>query len=147
MHPSSALVSGSKRSSQRAKNPNLNLPDISKFANGKIPFAKSPRSSQFPNGDDIKLPEIMTDSENEFEQPSWANSPNLREALSNQQLIDPKRIFGTIAALEMDKVFPNHPEEFCERSSSADWSLDGITAEVKTEDRKARKRLKRHKIF
>jgi hypothetical protein len=86
-----------KRPSQQAKNLNPITPGHAhaQFAKGKIPFAEpahaaqpAPPTIQYPNGDDIKLPEIMTDSEdedseNEFEQPSWVNTPNLRSRLSN----------------------------------------------------------------
>jgi hypothetical protein len=147
-----------KRPSQQAKNLNPTTPaHHAQFAKGKIPFAESahpPQSAvpqiQYPNGDDIKLPEIMTDSEdedseNEFEQPSWVNTPNLREMLSNQQLMDPEHIFGPIAPLEMEKVFPNKErhKRFRERTSSAYWANDEVTAEEKRKEREARERLVR----
>ncbi|KAI4624572.1 hypothetical protein J4E83_004247 [Alternaria metachromatica] len=146
-----------KRPSQQAKNLNPTTPAHAQFAKGKIPFAESayqPQSQaptiQYPNGDDIKLPEIMTDSEdedseNEFEQPSWVNTPNLREMLSNQQLMDPEHIFGPIAPLEMEKVFPNKErhKRFRERTSSAYWANDEVTAEEKRKEREARERLVR----
>jgi hypothetical protein len=147
-----------KRPSQQAKNLNPTTPaHHAQFAKGKIPFAESahpPQSAvpqiQYPNGDDIKLPEIMTDSEdedseNEFEQPSWVNTPNLREMLSNQQLMDPEHIFGPIAPLEMEKVFPNKErhKRFRERTSSAFWANDEVTAEEKRKEREARERLVR----
>jgi hypothetical protein len=147
-----------KRPSQQAKNLNPTTPaHHTQFAKGKIPFAEPahpPQSAvpqiQYPNGDDIKLPEIMTDSEdedseNEFEQPSWVNTPNLREMLSNQQLMDPEHIFGPIAPLEMEKVFPNKErhKRFRERTSSAYWANDEVTAEEKRKEREARERLVR----
>ncbi|KAF1834347.1 hypothetical protein BDW02DRAFT_647691 [Decorospora gaudefroyi] len=146
-----------KRPSQQAKNLNPITPAHSQFAKGKIPFAESAHPPQpqipqiqYPNGDDIKLPEIMTDSEdedseNEFEQPSWVNTPNLREMLSNQQLMDPEHIFGPIAPLEMEKVFPNKErhKRFRERTSSAFWANDEVTAEEKRKEREARERLVR----
>ncbi|RMZ73803.1 inner centromere [Pyrenophora seminiperda CCB06] len=146
-----------KRPSQQAKNMVPMTPAHAQFAKGKIPFAEPahpPPSQaqhiQYPNGDDIKLPEIMTDSEdedseNEFEQPSWVNTPNLREMLSNQQLMDPEHIFGPIAPLEMEKVFPNKErhKRFRERTSSAYWANDEVTAEEKRKEREARERLVR----
>lgn len=145
-----------KRPSQQAKM-NPITPAHAQFAKGKIPFAESvhvsqpqPPQIQYPNGDDIKLPEIMTDSEdedsdNEFEQPSWVNTPNLREMLSNQQLMDPETIFGPIAPLEMEKVFPNKErhKRFRERTSSAFWANDQVTDEEKRKEREARERLVR----
>jgi hypothetical protein len=148
-----------KRPSQQAKM-NPITPAHSQFAKGKIPFAESsrasqaqpaqPSQSQYPNGDDIKLPEIMTDSEdedsdNEFEQPSWVNTPNLREMLTTQQLMDPETIFGPIAPLNMEAVFPNKErhKRFRERTSSAFWANDQVTEEEKRKEREARERLVR----
>ncbi|USP81386.1 hypothetical protein yc1106_08660 [Curvularia clavata] len=146
-----------KRPSQLAKTLNPMTPAHAQFAKGKIPFAESTHQAQsqvpqmqYPNGEDIKLPEIMTDSEdedsdNEFEPPSWVNTPNLREMLSNQQLMDPEHIFGPIAPLEMEKVFPNKErhKRFRERTSSAYWANDEVTAEEKRKEREARERLVR----
>jgi hypothetical protein len=145
-----------KRPSQQAKM-NPITPAHTQFAKGKIPFAESthapqsqPPTIQYPNGDDIKLPEIMTDSEdedseNEFEQPSWVNTPNLREMLTNQQLMDPETIFGPIAPLNMEAVFPNKErhKRFRERTSSAFWANDQVTEEEKRKEREARERLVR----
>ena len=145
-----------KRPSQQAKM-NPITPAHAQFAKGKIPFAEpahapqpQPPQIQYTNGEDIKLPEIMTDSEdedseNDFEQPSWVNTPNLREMLSNQQLMDPETIFGPIAPLEMEKVFPNKErhKRFRERTSSAYWANDQVTEEEKRKEREARERLVR----
>jgi hypothetical protein len=145
-----------KRPSQQAKM-NPITPAHAQFAKGKIPFApdsaqatQAPPTIQYPNGDDIKLPEIMTDSEdddseNEFEQPSWVNTPNLREMLTNQQLMDPETIFGPIAPLNMEAVFPNKErhKRFRERTSSAFWANDQVTEEEKRKEREARERLVR----
>jgi hypothetical protein len=147
-----------KRPSQQAKmNPITPGHAHAQFAKGKIPFAEpahapqpAPPTIQYPNGDDIKLPEIMTDSEdedseNEFEQPSWVNTPNLREMLASQQLMDPEQIFGPIAPLNMEAVFPNKErhKRFRERTSSAFWANDQVTEEEKRKDREAKERLVR----
>ncbi|PSN73691.1 hypothetical protein BS50DRAFT_193260 [Corynespora cassiicola Philippines] len=146
-----------KRPSQQARtNPITPAPSHhSQFAKGKIPFAESTSKApvpqqQYPNGDDIKLPEIMTDSEdddsdNEFEQPSWVNTPNLRELLANQQLVDPEQIFGPIAPLNMEAVFPNKErhKRFRDRTSSAYWANDQVTEEEKRKEREARERIVR----
>jgi hypothetical protein len=142
-----------KRPSQQAKM-NTNTPAHAQFAKGKIPFAEpapQPQPTpqiQYQNGEEIKLPEIMTDSEdedseNEFEQPSWVNTPNLRELLSQQQLVDPEAIFGPIAPLNMEQVFPNKErhKRFRERTSSAYWAHDQVTEEEKRKEREARERL------
>lgn len=147
-----------KRPSQLKQNP-ITPGHPSQYAKGKIPGLDSARAShskpiqpsmQFQNGDDIKLPEIMTDSEdedsdNEFEQPSWVNTPNLREMLSTQQLMDPEAIFGPIAPLNMEQVFPNKErhKRFRERTSSAYWVHDQVTDEEKRKEREARERLVR----
>ncbi|KZM27899.1 uncharacterized protein EKO05_0005813 [Ascochyta rabiei] len=147
-----------KRPSQLKQNP-ITPGHPSQYAKGKIPGLDSARASsskpiqpslQYPNGDDIKLPEIMTDSEdedsdNEFEQPSWVNTPNLREMLSTQQLMDPEAIFGPIAPLNMEQVFPNKErhKRFRERTSSAYWVHDQVTDEEKRKEREARERLVR----
>jgi hypothetical protein len=148
-----------KRPSQLKQNP-ITPGHPSQYAKGKIPGLDSARTShskaplqpsiQYPNGDDIKLPEIMTDSEdedseNEFEQPSWVNTPNLREMLSTQQLMDPEAIFGPIAPLNMEQVFPNKErhKRFRERTSSAYWVHDQVTDEEKRKEREARERLVR----
>lgn len=147
-----------KRPSQLKQNP-ITPGHPSQYAKGKIPGLDSAKAShskpiqpsmQYPNGDDIKLPEIMTDSEdedsdNEFEQPSWVNTPNLREMLSTQQLMDPEAIFGPIAPLNMEQVFPNKErhKRFRERTSSAYWVHDQVTDEEKRKEREARERLVR----
>jgi hypothetical protein len=148
-----------KRPSQQAKM-STTTPAHAHFGKGKIPFAEpayAPQPQQpqipqiqYPNGDDIKLPEIMTDSEdedseNEFEQPSWVNTPNLREMLTSQQLMDPEQIFGPIAPLNMEAVFPNKErhKRFRERTSSAFWANDQVTDEEKRKEREARERLVR----
>jgi hypothetical protein len=141
-----------KRPSQQAKM-NPITPGHAQFAKGKIPFAEPTQSAQPPqiqyqNGEEIKLPEIMTDSEdedseNEFEQPSWVNTPNLRELLSQQQLVDPEQIFGPIAPLNMEQVFPNKErhKRFRERTSSAYWAHDQVTEEEKRKVQEANERL------
>lgn len=143
-----------KRPSQQAKM-NPITPAHAQFAKGKIPFAEpaqpaQPPQPQYPSGEDIKLPEIMTDSEdedsdNDFEQPSWVNTPNLRELLQQQQLVDPEQIFGPIAPLNMEQVFPNKErhKKFRERTSSAYWANDKVTDEEKRKEREARERLVR----
>ncbi|KAF2116175.1 hypothetical protein BDV96DRAFT_573503 [Lophiotrema nucula] len=149
-----------KRPSQQAKSlkPAPVTPAHAQFAQGKIPFAESAQPAQpaiqYPNGEDIKLPEIMTDSEdedseNDFEQPSWANTPEIRAMLERQQLMDPEQIFGPIAPLNMEQVFPNKErhKRFRERTSSAYWANDEVTEEEKRKERDARERLHREKAW
>ncbi|KAF2449595.1 hypothetical protein P171DRAFT_427775 [Karstenula rhodostoma CBS 690.94] len=150
----STLQRPPKRPSTQAKmNPITPAHPNSQFAKGKIPFAEPAHSAktpqpQYQNGEDIKLPDIMTDSEdedsdNEFEQPSWVNTPNLRELLTQQQLVDPEQVFGPIAPLNMEQVFPNKErhKRFRERTSSAYWANDQVTEEERRKDREAKERL------
>ncbi|KAI5199935.1 hypothetical protein E4T39_06000 [Aureobasidium subglaciale] len=119
---------------------------------------KSAKSSPlYANGDNINLPEIATDSEDEdsdddqtggFRAPSWVASPALRDLLTQQQLVDPESIFGPIAPLQMEEVFRNskNPErlkKFRDRGSSARWidTGDAVTKEEKVKDREMRARV------
>jgi hypothetical protein len=143
-----------KRPSQQPKM-NPITPAHAQFAKGKIPFAESVQSAQlqqpqYGNGDDIKLPEIMTDSEDEDSEnealvPDWVNTPNLRELLTSQQLVDPEQIFGPIAPLNMEQVFPNKErhKRFRERTSSAYWVNDQLTETERRKEREARERIVR----
>lgn len=153
-HDESTLQRPPKRPSTQAKmNPITPAHPNSQFAKGKIPFAEPSQSAktpqpQYQNGEDIKLPDIMTDSEdedsdNDFEQPSWVNTPNLRELLTQQQLVDPEQVFGPIAPLNMEQVFPNKErhKRFRERTSSAYWANDQVTEEERRKDREAKERL------
>jgi hypothetical protein len=120
---------------------------------------KSAKSSPlYPNGDNIELPDIETDSEDEdsddentgFRAPSWVASPALRELLTQQQLVDPETVFGPIAELKMEEIFKNskNPErmkKFRDRSSSAMWVQNGdaVTSAEKRRDMEGRERVAR----
>lgn len=115
------------------------------------PTTAAKSSPHYPNGENIALPEIATDSEDEdsdteFQAPSWVNSPALRELLTQQQLVDPEQVFGPIAPLQMEQVFQNKDrhKQFRPRSSSANWSgADQLTEEDRRKDREARERMMR----
>lgn len=84
------------------------------------------------SGDDIDLPEIMSESEDDDEGnvlEEWANSPELQSLLKRQQSIDPDSIFGPIAPLKIEEVFKNSSRvsRFRPRSSSAVWSKDKLS--------------------
>uniref|UniRef100_A0A060SZG0 ARAD1C07414p n=1 Tax=Blastobotrys adeninivorans TaxID=409370 RepID=A0A060SZG0_BLAAD len=84
------------------------------------------------SGDDIVLPEIMSESEDDDEGnvlEEWANSPELQSLLKRQQSIDPDSIFGPIAPLKIEEVFKNSSRvsRFRPRSSSAVWSKDKLS--------------------
>lgn len=165
---------------QHPKTPHMN--DLAKFSSAKIPFAdpsqvgssyqqlpqtsrqpaqfKTPgtantnkSSPQYPNGDNISLPEIATDSEDsdgedDFIPPDWANSPALRELLAQQQLVDPMKVFGPIAPLMMEEVFKGNKErqaKFRKRTSSANWNgPDRLTEDERRKDREAREKLEKN---
>lgn len=118
-------------------------------------------------GDGIELPEIPTDSEDEystspsdsdsdsfegptkssrFPVPHWAASPELKQALVAQQTMDPEEVFGPIGPLQMEEIFRGSGAQgkarFRNRSSSANWSTgDKLTREEVERDREARVRM------
>ncbi|PHH73061.1 hypothetical protein CDD82_5672 [Ophiocordyceps australis] len=120
---------------------------------GGLNAAKSTaRSSpRFQNGDSIELPEIDTDDEDEDEDDAygtrvaaWADSPDLRRALMRQETMDPSKIFGPAAPLNMEEVFSKSKHSFRARTSSANWSgADRLTEEEICRDREARDKLRR----
>ncbi|KAB8349618.1 hypothetical protein FH972_023638 [Carpinus fangiana] len=174
-----SAINGQHQSHHHPKTPH----DLAKFSNAKIPFSdatnshapqtvqrpqpglfKTPgtanskhggakSSPNFPEGDNISLPDIATDSEDEdsddeaFIPPEWANSPALRELLSQQQLVDPLKVFGPIAPLQMEEIFKGNKErivKFRKRTSSANWSgADRLTEEERRRDFEAREKLVR----
>ncbi|KAF2864257.1 hypothetical protein K470DRAFT_239056 [Piedraia hortae CBS 480.64] len=117
-------------------------------------------SPAYPQGENIELPDILTDSEEEdseedevggnggFRAPSWAASPALRNLLLQQQLIDPETVFGPIAPLKMEEVFRNGTNQerlkrFRQRGSSALWveTGDAVTSAEKRKDMQMRERV------
>ena len=125
--------------------------------------AQAPKSAKsspmYPNGDNIQLPDIATDSEDEdsededntgFRAPSWVASPALRDLLTQQQLVDPESVFGPIGELKMEEVFRNGKNQdrlkkLRDRSSSAAWVLNGdaVTSAEKRKDMQLRERVAR----
>ena len=125
--------------------------------------AQAPKSAKssplYPNGDNIQLPDIATDSEDEdsddddntgFRAPSWVASPALRDLLTQQQLVDPESVFGPIGELKMEEVFRNGKNQerlkkLRDRSSSAAWVLNGdaVTSAEKRKDMELRERVAR----
>ncbi|CAK5280218.1 unnamed protein product [Mycena citricolor] len=90
----------------------------------------------------IELPDInseYSDSDDEdrprsFDPPSWAQSPDLRQALELQSTINPDDIFGAIRPLKMDELFRNRTGRFRARTSSANWTgSDRLTIEEQRE--------------
>jgi hypothetical protein len=125
--------------------------EMAKFANAKIPFADNPNttshktpvrsvrsSPRYQNGEEVELPEVPTDSEDEEEEsnsfavPGWVNSPYMRTALVNQELVDPEEVFGPVGPLHMEEIFRDNARQhrLKNRSSSANWSgQDALTQE------------------
>ncbi|CAK4032513.1 C-type lectin [Lecanosticta acicola] len=126
--------------------------------------AHAPKSAKstphYPQGDNIELPDIATDSEDEsddeeetgggFRAPSWVASPALRDLLTQQQLVDPETVFGPIGELKMDEVFKNSKNQdrlkrFRDRGSSALWTEtgDAVTSAEKKKDMEMREKVAR----
>lgn len=109
-------------------------------------------SPRYQNGEDINLPEIHTDSEDEDDQggddfavPDWADSPALRDQLAAQDSIDPAEVFGPMPELKMEEIFKNKDRwnRFRARTSSANWSgSDRLTEEEIRKDLEGRERLR-----
>lgn len=115
------------------------------------PLIKS--SPKFENGENIDLPEIDTDEEDEEEEtdrhgvaPEWAESPFLKDAIMRQETIDPMDIFGPPMPINMEEVFKSKErwQKFRLRTSSANWSgKDKLTEEDIRKDMAARDKLRR----
>ncbi|KAJ5730377.1 uncharacterized protein N7483_004885 [Penicillium malachiteum] len=150
--------------------------DMSKLAHGKIPFAEpnhapppaahrapAPASThrtpgpakpspKYPNGENIHLPEIATDSEDEddsdsemFPVPKWAQPKELEGLLRQQDGMEVDSIFGPIAPFSLEETFKADKKikKFRERTSSANWSgPDGLTQEEIRRDVADRQRLR-----
>ncbi|KAL3462608.1 hypothetical protein BJX64DRAFT_137288 [Aspergillus heterothallicus] len=146
--------------------------DMAKYANGKIPFAepssvagpsqphRTPGASaskaakpspNYPNGENIQLPEIATDSEDEDSDadlapvPNWAQSKELELLLRKQEGLEADSIFGPIAPFSLEETFKSDKriKKFRERTSSANWAgPDGLTQEEIRKDIAERQRLR-----
>ncbi|KAJ5884685.1 hypothetical protein N7495_009195 [Penicillium taxi] len=149
--------------------------DLSKYANGKIPFAEPSHapppaahkptlgsaqrapplakpSPQYQNGENIHLPEIATDSEDEddsdsemFPVPKWAQPKELEGLLRQQDGMEVDSIFGPIAPFSLEETFKADKKikKYRDRTSSANWSgPDGLTQEEIHKDRAGRQRLR-----
>ncbi|RAL12557.1 uncharacterized protein BO97DRAFT_405478, partial [Aspergillus homomorphus CBS 101889] len=146
--------------------------DMSKYASGKIPFAEPPiappaahrtpaasssqkhqvkESPSYPNGENINLPEIATDSEDEDSEaemlpvPKWAQPKELESLLRQQEGMEADSIFGPIAPFSLEETFKGDKKikKFRERTSSAHWSgPDGLTQDEIRRDLAERQRLR-----
>jgi hypothetical protein len=146
--------------------------DMAKYTNGKIPFAESSSaagpsqphrtpgasvsreakpSPNYPNGENIHLPEIATDSEDEDSDadlapvPKWAQPKELELQLRGQEGLEADAIFGPIAPFSLEETFKSDKriKKFRERTSSANWAgPDGLTQEEIRKDIAERQRLR-----
>lgn len=124
-------------------------------ATAKSTAKSATRSSpRFQNGESIELPEINTDDEDDdYEDEAkdmvaaWADSPNLRRALMEQETQDPFQVFGAPGPLNMEEVFAKSKERFHKfraRTSSANWEgSDRLTEEDIRKDLAARDKMRR----
>ena len=157
--------------------------DTSKYREGnRIPFADNPnpphhsqqpyktplpsklaqqghrQSPQYPNGENIQLAEIETDSEDSESSPDtaqrrrraaslpeWAQSPNLRQLLEQQEdFLDADAVFGPVGSPHMEEMFRERHHRFRSRTSSANWAgQDRLTEDEIRRDVEARARLRR----
>lgn len=149
---------------------------MAKYANGKIPFAEpnhapppaahkpsAPGSGQrpaapakpspkYPSGENIHLPEIATDSEDEedsdsemFPVPRWAQPKELEGLLRQQDGMEVDSIFGPIAPFSLEETFKADKKikKYRDRTSSANWNgPDGLTQDEVRRDIAERQRLR-----
>jgi hypothetical protein len=76
--------------------------------------------------------------------PDWAESPELRQLLRQQQAVDPQEVFGPMAKLDMEAIFKagGGGGGFRARTSSANWSgQDRLTQAEILADQEARRKL------
>jgi hypothetical protein len=89
--------------------------------------------------ENIELPDIASeysDSDDEERnakkaaQPSWVQSPDVRNALIQQGSFNPDEIFGGVQELRMEEIFRGRTSRFRARTSSANWTgTDRLTTE------------------
>ncbi|KAL9125659.1 MAG: hypothetical protein Q9217_005168 [Psora testacea] len=118
----------------------------------------SRNSPQYVNGENIQLAEIPTDSEDSESSPDtaqkrqraaslpdWAQSPNLRQLLEQQEdHLDADAVFGPVASPHMEEMFRERHHRFRSRTSSANWTgQDRLTEEEIRRDVEARARMRR----
>ncbi|KAJ5483039.1 hypothetical protein N7539_006485 [Penicillium diatomitis] len=150
--------------------------ELAKYSSNKIPFAEpshapaaasqktpGPSSAQrppssvkpspkYPNGENIHLPEIATDSEDEddsdsemFPVPKWAQPKELEDLLRVQEGMEVDSIFGPIAPFSLEETFKADKKikKYRDRTSSANWNgPDGLTQEEIRKDRLERQKLR-----
>ena len=108
----------------------------------------------FPNGENIRLEDIATDSddddseyerEKKLNRPSWVDTPVLNNQLVVQEDLDPDQVFGPVPPLNMEEMFKDKSRhhKFRSRTSSANWfGADRLTEEDIRNDNAARQKMK-----
>lgn len=107
-------------------------------------------SPQYPNGENIHLPEINTDSEDDdsdtdiLPKAPWVEQDVLHTELELQEDMDIESIFGPIAPFSLEEAFKadKKTKRFRDRTSSANWAgPDGLTQDEIRRDIAARRIL------
>ncbi|KAG9249245.1 hypothetical protein BJ878DRAFT_410768 [Calycina marina] len=122
---------------------------------GKSAKSAAKSSPRYQNGENIELPDINTDSEDDddddepkFPVKGWTNSPNIRDALMNQEGLNPEDIFGQPGPIDLEEVFSKNKERFHKfrpRTSSANWTgQDRLTQDEIRKDLEGRDKVRRH---
>lgn len=146
--------------------------DMAKYTSARPPFADAPNptapthktpiprhlapppksSPQFPNGENIHLDDIPTDTDSDASpdprsRPTvaeWVQSPNLREQIRRQEeTMNPDVIFGPQQSPHMEEMFKDRHQRFRNRTSSAAWVQDRLTSEEIQRDLEGREKLRR----
>lgn len=74
------------------------------------------------------LPEILTDEEDNREKrilEDWAETPQLKKVLLQQQSVNPDLIFGEIPPMNIDDIFESQASRQRGRASLSNWSPQG----------------------
>ncbi|TQS35695.1 hypothetical protein Golomagni_03877 [Golovinomyces magnicellulatus] len=149
-----ASISNQESSQYQSISSNTVASNLAIKTNVKSSAKKLPRSSpRYQNGENIDLPEINTDSENEDSEedvgvrPGWTDTPEIHRQLAYQESLDPAEVFGQPGPLNMEEVFSKCKDRFPKfraRTSSANWSgTDKLTEDEIQRDLEGRDRVRR----
>ncbi|RKF74755.1 putative inner centromere protein [Golovinomyces cichoracearum] len=149
-----APISNQESSQYQSISSNTVASNLAMKTNVKSSANKVPRSSpRYQNGENIDLPEIKTDSENEDSEedvgvrPEWTDTPEIQRQLEYQEYLDPALVFGQPGPLNMEEVFSKCKDRFPKfraRTSSANWSgTDKLTEDEIQRDIEGRDRVRR----
>ncbi|RKF62990.1 putative inner centromere protein [Erysiphe neolycopersici] len=146
----------SQGNSQSQKTPaHTTASNVNEKSNARTMIKKTAKSSpKYPNGENIDLPEIHTDSDDDDSddqpigvRPGWTDTPEIQKQLEYQEIIDPADVFGQPGPLIMEEVFSKSKDRFHKfraRTSSANWSgTDRLTEDEIQKDLEGRDRVRR----